>query len=470
MLLDCLNILKNKSKKKIVITSLCTLILVCDALFFMTPTVSGQANGTFVFIETGLPTGTSWTISLWNRTGVIATYIGSWSSTSNMITVDQPLNQYYQVDVGIVSGYRATTSTNIVNLNTAGTTNVNVTFNKIGAIAVKANDTLIYDVLWVNNNTNTLSIWPTPNNQYNQLSIKVNSVSGDGFVRYTLTQKYVNGSTFTGNSTDDLETGGGNLFFCYSNLSINDLIAPNVAYRIDKTVSKTYPDGTRDLNHISNSVNQSGFLQTLDYYYDKVVGVTVDQLMQLSSSNASGSLHLILRESNLWVVSAFSPVSLNISAVGSVYNVSALSNSTVSGLNFNQTSNELTFSVNGTSGTTGFCNITIPAQLMSGTFSIYRDNVLLVNNIDYTQNYNGTHYILSLNYSHSSHSFKIVSSQVIPESPQILAFVFVVTAIFVGTALFKKKQSVNKPGRHFSECSTSIQQVIPLNTCQGTFS
>ena len=121
--------------------------------------------------------------------------------------------------------------------------------------------------------------------------------------------------------------------------------------------------------------------------------------------------------------------------------MNANSNSTVSGLTFNQPSKELTFNVNGTLGTSGFCNITIPANLMSEPFSLFRDNVLLVNNVDYTQTSNGTHYTISINYNHSSHTIRIIGSTPIPESPQILAFAFafLVTAILIGTTLLKKK-------------------------------
>jgi hypothetical protein len=80
------------------------------------------------------------------------------------------------------------------------------------------------------------------------------------------------------------------------------------------------------------------------------------------------------------------------------YVVETCSNSSVSELVFNQTAKSIRFSVDGTSGTSGFCNITIPAELMSGDFSIYKDDALLARNVDYTETYNGTHYMFSITY------------------------------------------------------------------------
>ena len=78
------------------------------------------------------------------------------------------------------------------------------------------------------------------------------------------------------------------------------------------------------------------------------------------------------------------------------YVVETCSNSTLTDLEFNQTESKLQFSVNGTDGTSGFFIITIPAELMSGTFSILKDSVPLVENLDYTQTFNGTHYTFSM--------------------------------------------------------------------------
>jgi len=127
------------------------------------------------------------------------------------------------------------------------------------------------------------------------------------------------------------------------------------------------------------------------------------------------------------------------------YSVETYSNSTVSEFILNQELSSIHFKVSGTEGTTGFCNITIPAELMSGTFSIYKDDVLLVENVDYTQTFNGTHYTFNITYEHSSHTIEIFSTSVIPElTSLIMIATFTIATIAVaiyGNKSTKKKKS-----------------------------
>jgi hypothetical protein len=131
----------------------------------------------------------------------------------------------------------------------------------------------------------------------------------------------------------------------------------------------------------------------------------------------------------------------NVTVDQNTYIVSTLSNSTVSDLTFNQTEGSLRFTVDGLTGTTGFCNITIPSELMSGTFSIYKDDMLLAENLDYTQTYNSTHYSFSLTYQQSTHTIEIVSTTVIPELTSLtLLLTFIIATIAVIIANRRKKR------------------------------
>jgi parallel beta-helix repeat protein len=126
------------------------------------------------------------------------------------------------------------------------------------------------------------------------------------------------------------------------------------------------------------------------------------------------------------------------------YVITTVSNSTVSDLSFDQASKQLSFSVSGPSGTTGFCNITVPAELMSGDFTLYLDDVALVEDVDYTQLYNGTHYVFSVTYMHSSHVMKLVSTDVIPDFAAWLFLPFLMTATLLGFALRKRLKKQRK--------------------------
>ncbi|MBN1784188.1 MAG: hypothetical protein JW815_00415 [Candidatus Bathyarchaeota archaeon] len=130
-----------------------------------------------------------------------------------------------------------------------------------------------------------------------------------------------------------------------------------------------------------------------------------------------------------------SPVELfhNVSVDENTYLILTFSNSTVSDLTFSQGEARLSFTVDGLSGTSGFCDITIPSELMSGTFSLFKDDVPLVENLDYVQSFNGTQYTFSLTYDHSTHTIEIHSTTVIPEltSIALLLILFIATIIMI---------------------------------------
>jgi hypothetical protein len=113
----------------------------------------------------------------------------------------------------------------------------------------------------------------------------------------------------------------------------------------------------------------------------------------------------------------------NVPVGDNTYPVTANSNSTITDLTFNPATKELNFKANGQTGTTGYCRITIPTTLVGGELSIYKDEILLVKNVDYTQSNDGTNNILQINYSHSTHNFKIVGTQAIPEFPSLLILI-----------------------------------------------
>ncbi|PVX23223.1 MAG: hypothetical protein CW716_12615 [Candidatus Bathyarchaeum sp.] len=126
------------------------------------------------------------------------------------------------------------------------------------------------------------------------------------------------------------------------------------------------------------------------------------------------------------------------------YVVQTRSNSTLTDMTFSQGEKLLQFSVDGATGTAGFCDIAIPAELMSGTFSIFIDDVPLVENMDYTQTVNGTHYQFSITYDHSTHTIEIFSTNVIPE----LTSLMLISTFVIATAViltYERKKS-NKTG------------------------
>ena len=137
------------------------------------------------------------------------------------------------------------------------------------------------------------------------------------------------------------------------------------------------------------------------------------------------------------------------------YVITTVSNSTVSGLIFNETLKQLSFNVTGASGTTGFCNITVPAELMSGDFSLYLDDLALVEGVNYTESFNGTHYVFSVTYANSSHVIDFFSTAVVPDFAGWLFLPFLISATLLGFALRKrlKKQPTQKTKPHNNNCT-----------------
>lgn len=84
---------------------------------------------------------------------------------------------------------------------------------------------------------------------------------------------------------------------------------------------------------------------------------------------------------------------------------SMMSNSTITGLYFNSTDNQLSFTTNGTSGTTGYVNINIAKSLVSDSSSlkVYLDGAPLT----YTATAQDDAWLVSFTYHQSSHEITI---------------------------------------------------------------
>jgi parallel beta-helix repeat protein len=141
-----------------------------------------------------------------------------------------------------------------------------------------------------------------------------------------------------------------------------------------------------------------------------------------------------------------SPVekSFPVNVGGTDYVVTTVSNSTVLDVSFNVTSKKLTLNVTGPSGTTGFCNITVPVELMSGDFTLYLDDAVLIEGVDYVKSSNATHYMFSVTYTHSSHTIELVSTEVVPDFAAWLFLPFLLSATLLGAALRKKLKNQRK--------------------------
>jgi len=123
------------------------------------------------------------------------------------------------------------------------------------------------------------------------------------------------------------------------------------------------------------------------------------------------------------------------------YNVYVFSNSTASDFSFNpETGSSIQFSVEGENGTTGFCNVTLPKDMVNAEGNW----VVLVDGISVTPivNEDASNTYLYFTYNHITKTVKIIGTTAIPEFPSwiILPLLLVATVLII---LCKKRLPKN---------------------------
>jgi len=129
-----------------------------------------------------------------------------------------------------------------------------------------------------------------------------------------------------------------------------------------------------------------------------------------------------------------------------VYPVSLVSNSTVSGIEFSQANKKIEFYFQGTSGTTGFFNMTIPKNLLRG-----EPWTILMGLEDITPQTtiieNETHTTIGLTYTHGSTegNIRIIGTWVVPEfASSIILSILMILFTALTVAIKLKKRGLNK--------------------------
>ena len=92
---------------------------------------------------------------------------------------------------------------------------------------------------------------------------------------------------------------------------------------------------------------------------------------------------------------------------GNTYTAVIVTNSDLSNFTLSETGLGVQFQVSAPSGTTGFCNVTVPAILVGTDVIVFEDGVLLEENVAYTQQRNGTDYLFHLTTASGAHTIVI---------------------------------------------------------------
>jgi len=129
-----------------------------------------------------------------------------------------------------------------------------------------------------------------------------------------------------------------------------------------------------------------------------------------------------------------------VTADGQTFDVVVESNSTISSFDFRQGDKEIKFSVTGPDGTAGFCNVTIPTSLMTGSpWMIFINDVIT----SYIQSGNETHTFLWLKYAHSTKNIMIRGTWVVPEFPTPMPLLLALAILAASAIALKRKIGIN---------------------------
>ena len=121
-------------------------------------------------------------------------------------------------------------------------------------------------------------------------------------------------------------------------------------------------------------------------------------------------------------------------------NVEVYSNSSISEFEFNVTAKAISFTVTGQTGTSGFCDVAVPKDLIWGTLTLYKDGLLLSEGADYTRTDNSTHCIFHIADSPSRPTIGSSGPYAIPEFSSLITILPLLVSAMLLVFLVSKRR------------------------------
>jgi hypothetical protein len=227
-------------------------------------------------------------------------------------------------------------------------------------------------------------------------------------------------------------------------------IFENSKYNLDvgsNTFYKTSGNNALDAtNNWWGTTSDSAISQTIYDYKNDFNLVKVNYTPFLTSADPSAPISSIAPTSTDYPGTPSPSTSTLATPDPNLYKVN--SNSTITHFAFDSAKNELSFTVSGTSGTTGYVNVTVAKSALPSTekTKIFIDD----NQVDFDKAENPSFWYLYFTYSHSSHQVKIdLAAAPETEFLGITTAGWVVAAVLVAAAfgvlvLFVKKKKLSK--------------------------
>jgi len=143
---------------------------------------------------------------------------------------------------------------------------------------------------------------------------------------------------------------------------------------------------------------------------------------------------------------------------GAAYTVSVFTNSSVMNFAFHQPAKTESFEIAEENGATGFCNVTIPIELLNGDFSVSVDN----SPTSFTITQNLTHSFLYFNYTHTVHKVRIVGTSVIPEYIPLLSII-IMSILTTAIVIYRHtKRGKSKLARSNIHLNIARMEAVPI--------
>ncbi|MGB8781206.1 MAG: hypothetical protein WCD81_11245 [Candidatus Bathyarchaeia archaeon] len=131
---------------------------------------------------------------------------------------------------------------------------------------------------------------------------------------------------------------------------------------------------------------------------------------------------------------------------GGTYPIPIFTNSTVTNFAFDASAKQITFNVTGPADTLGFCNVTIPRNLLNATalsdWVVVLDGKTLTSE-EFNITQNDDYVFVYLNYTHSEHQISIIGTVVLAEfQPDILPLVLAISTLIAAIVTFKQRRKL----------------------------
>jgi hypothetical protein len=276
-------------------------------------------------------------------------------------------------------------------------------------------------------------------------TITILQISGTN-VTFEFERDLLNGTEETGTSWVNVSDGNGTGSFVVIPANINEgaRLYPEWtnengtsegAPSVNETVLMKYGNAMMEVNHLNFTYWVDEQPGSENWYWEKSTGLIVKWTISGQEVLEDGTVEAInIHFHRVGLKQIFYPY-----IDSKDYPVAVESDSTILGFEFNQTERALNMKLTGKTGTLGSCDITVPDNLLWGTFSLSMDGYTLVEGEDYTQTHNGTHYTFDIGYIHSTHLIEIEASEAIPEFPVWMVLPLFITATLLAVVLYRKR-------------------------------